>query len=525
MMKKSIVIHPFLLAAYPTLFLYSHNIGEVTFNQTLVPIAVTVGIASAAWLILGLVFKNMPKIIPLEAVWKKSAIIVSLFLALFFSYGYFRIPLGNGNLFRLMSLTWIAIFIFGSFFTIISKKNFAIATMVLNIVTGILVILPVSNIIHRFSDIRKVSHYIDSMAIQNFQPVEQNNSYPDIYFIILDAYAREDILRQMYNFDNSNFLNFLRDKGFYIADRSFSNYCQTGLSVGSCFNLSYLDGLVRQVGHNYTDRLILNTYIKKSYALSFLKKHGYKIVAFPSNALETKLQDIADTYLDSGTSINMFHVAIKNMTPLPDIIAEKKTSNDFDKHRAGILYTLDNLGKVASTFQSPKFIFAHLEIPHPPFVFGPYGQARNLEVWFNDQDGDWLICPGRLNRGQYRRYYIDQLIFLNNRMKKVVDEILRNSSQPPIIMILGDHGPRSETIWEDPNKTNVRECLAILNAYYLPNNGDKLLYPEITPVNSFRVIFNHYFGQKNSLLPDKTYFSTAMYLYKFYDVTEKLRNQ
>jgi hypothetical protein len=514
MIKKTVVIHPFLLAAYPVLFLYSHNLGEVAFRETIAPIVITLGLTLLLWSILGFIFKN----------WKKSGIIVSLFLVLFFSYGYFRAPLKGKELVLLMNSIWIMLFTLGSFFTTVSRKDFTKATMILNVVAGVLIALPVLNIIiHQFSNIGRTSHYNGSMSIQtDSQPTIQKQSYPDIYFIILDAYAREDILREIYNFDNSKFLNFLRDRGFYIANQSTSNYCQTGLSVGSCFNLSYLDGLVKQIGQNNKSRKPLETIIKKSFVFTYLKKRGYKIVAFASDRPETKLQDAADTYLEREASINMFYTALKNMTPLPDITVAPKKLNDFDKYRQDILYILDNLGKVAGHFQSPKFVFAHIESPHPPFVFGPNGEARNLEARFNDHDGDWLIRPGRLSLQEYRRYYTDQVVFLNNRMEKVVDEILKNSKQPPIIMMLGDHGPRSGMVWENPRKTDVHECLSILNAYYLPNNGDKLLYPQITPVNSFRVIFNYYFGEQSNLLPDRSYFSTATYLYKFYDVTERL---
>ncbi len=78
--------------------------------------------------------------------------------------------------------------------------------------------------------------------------------YPDIYFIVLDAYARDDVLKEMYGFDNTEFLAYLRNKGFYIAERSAANYCQTGLSIGSCFNLCYLDKLVKKyIGQNNSE--------------------------------------------------------------------------------------------------------------------------------------------------------------------------------------------------------------------------------------------------------------------------------
>ncbi len=516
-MKKSVVIHPFLLAAYPVLFLYSHNPGEVAFRETLAPIVFILGLTLLVWGILGFFLKN----------WKKSGIIVSLFLVLFFSYGYIRTPLESKSSVLLVTSIWILLFMFGSFFTAISRKDFTNATVILNIVAGILIVQPGLNIIiHQFRNIGQTGYGNDSIFVRaGSQSAIKKQSYPDIYFIILDAYAREDILREIYDFDNSEFLNFLRSKGFYIADQSASNYCQTGLSLGSCFNLIYLDGFAKLVGQNNTSFELLENIVEKSFVIQHLKKHGYKIVAFASDRPETKLQSVADTYLKTGASTCMFHNALKNMTPLPYILTAIKNDNEFDKHRQKILYILDNLGKIAESSPSPKFVFAHIEAPHPPFVFSPTGQARNPEARFDDFDGDWLIKPGRLTLEKYYKYYIDQIIFLNGRMEKVVDEILENSKQPPIIMILGDHGPRSGMVWESVEKTNVRECLSILNAYHLPNNGDKLLYPQITPVNSFRVIFNHYFGEQCNLLPDKSYFSTATHLYKFYDVTERMRKQ
>jgi hypothetical protein len=174
-------------------------------------------------------------------------------------------------------------------------------------------------------------------------------------------------------------------------------------------------------------------------------------------------------------------------------------------------------------YPSPKFVFVHLEVPHPPFVFGPEGEAVTLESRFDDYDGDWLICDGRLNFAQYQKAYCDQVRFINSRMKKAIDEILSNSSNPPIILLLGDHGPRSETIWSNPEKTNMTECLANLGAFYLPGGGEKLLYPDMTLVNLFRAIFNHYFGERLIHLPDRCYFSTAKNFYVFYDVTERVR--
>jgi hypothetical protein len=64
--------------------------------------------------------------------------------------------------------------------------------------------------------------------------------------------------------------------------------------------------------------------------------------------------------------------------------------------------------------------------------------------------------------------------------------------------------------------------MCILNAYYLPDFDHEQLYDEITPVNTFRVVFNQYFGTEYGLLRDQGYFSTMRRPYKFINVTDRI---
>ena len=67
---------------------------------------------------------------------------------------------------------------------------------------------------------------------------------PDIYYIILDGYARSDVMSKLFGFDNEPFLKRLEQKGFYVARRSTANYCQTPLSLSSSLNAVYLNDLI-----------------------------------------------------------------------------------------------------------------------------------------------------------------------------------------------------------------------------------------------------------------------------------------
>ena len=107
-------------------------------------------------------------------------------------------------------------------------------------------------------------------------------------------------------------------------------------------------------------------------------------------------------------------------------------------------------------------------------------------------------------------------------MKEIINSILSKSSTPPIIIIQGDHGARSPL--RRALKERIKERFSILNAYYLPNGGEKRLYANISPVNTFRVIFNYYFGANFELLEDKSYECRWKYPYNV-ENTEVLNAQ
>jgi hypothetical protein len=146
-------------------------------------------------------------------------------------------------------------------------------------------------------------------------------------------------------------------------------------------------------------------------------------------------------------------------------------------HRDLVLFELDALQEVPA-IQSPKFVFAHIVSPHEPMVFGPNGETLEREP-------------------SYDKGYPDQIAYLNKRILPIVDSILQNSPTLPVIIIQGDHGAR-QSVGEYGR-------LGILNAYYLPDSGERMLYKSISPVNTFRVLFNTYFGQKYEMLKDTSY--------------------
>lgn len=103
---------------------------------------------------------------------------------------------------------------------------------------------------------------------------------------------------------------------------------------------------------------------------------------------------------------------------------------------------------------------------------------------------------------------------------ETIDRILSNSTTSPIIIIQGDHGPGSRLNWQNAGKSDLTERFSILNAYYLPGINSAELPPTISPVNSFRVVLDSYFGADLPLLPNLSFFTARTRPYLFIDVTQ-----
>jgi hypothetical protein len=122
-------------------------------------------------------------------------------------------------------------------------------------------------------------------------------------------------------------------------------------------------------------------------------------------------------------------------------------------------------------------------VPHAPFIFAPNGEF----VWAEGR------APG----------YVSNVQFIDSQIVPVVAEIIKKSSTPPVIILMGDHGATNIPRVETPQRR-----MSILNAYYVNDQARDDLYETISPVNTFRVVFNHYFGTDYPLLEDLSYHSS-----------------
>ena len=321
---------------------------------------------------------------------------------------------------------------------------------------------------------------------------------PDVYYIILDGYSRSDVIQALYGYDNTPFLDSLRQLGFYIPDCAQTNYSHTALSLTSSLNMDYLTNLEGLIipGQEHPDYQKYIQYVHNSQVFKKFKQLGYDLVTFSTIYPLTDMPD-ADVYIadnknplkqyDQRAGISDFEVMFLRTTAARLWLESSKAffeplqkslvSPDEQVYER-VQFQLAQL-ELIPDIPGSKFVFAHIAAPHAPFVF--------------TEDGEYHLYDGQ-NEG-----YAPEITYLNKRILEIVPIILEKSAVPPVIIIQGDHG------WHKEYR------MPILNAYYLPDGGAASLYPTITPVNTFRMVFNLYFDGDYPLLADESFFSPALY--------------
>ena len=289
--------------------------------------------------------------------------------------------------------------------------------------------------------------------------------------------------------------------------------------MSSSLNSVYLDDLVRGLGWDQTE---LSDLIGKNNLVATLRPLGYKFVTFATGFDPTDHPE-ADVYSSPRPYFSAFQRMLVDSTPLRHIWPAQTDLNSSAFSRERILYLFDHLHEIAHD-PAPTFTFAHLLSPHPPFVFGKDGEGVGARYVF------FSLANREKVRGRFRdaeRFiegYRDQSIFITRRIEETIDRILATSPEPPIIILQSDHGSELYLDPEDVLNTDLKERMSILNAYYFPGKRYEGLYDSISPVNSFRVLLNTFYGANIKLLADRSYFSKWSEPYKFIDVTDAARS-
>jgi len=484
-MTRPIAFHPILIALCPVLFTYAHNLEQVAFSETLLPAAVCVGVALLLWLLAWPIYRN----------WLNSAVVVSLSLFVFFFHGHFVDALLQQGLWlrtRYMLLIWLGLLLACAYVVKRRSRPLVRLTEAFNVAAVCLVAMAIAAIAVGRPSLGGARHVsvADAVASPAGKGRPRAEDLPDIYYIILDQYPRADILREQYDHDNSEFLDHLRSKGFYVASQSYANYPRTWVSLASSLNMEHLHHLMEQGGSSGITRRIVFPRIRDHLVGRYLKEIGYRYVHMGSWWNPTMRSPLADENVNLY-ALPEFAGVVYSQTILSPILWHfgaydvRRAQWERVRHKLAVLATIPDM-------PGPVFTFAHFLLPHRPYVFR--------------SDGSFLTL-GSARKLSRQASIRGQVQFINTALRKLIDRLLSASHPAPIIILQADEGPYPDAPPDFLRATprQLQEKMAILNALHLPGFPMDKLYPSITPVNTFRSVFDHYFGADLPPLPDECY--------------------
>ncbi len=347
---------------------------------------------------------------------------------------------------------------------------------------------------------------------------------PDVYYIIFDRYARQDMLQNIYGFDNTNFLMELEKRGFIVPRDAYANYQRTAASVVSSLNFDYLDRLQTPQTAESPDWVPIYNQFQDFRAARIFKSMGYDTHFFGTWWEPTRRMATADrnhNFYELPEALRIIYeyslvvgasrlVGLRKLDPLWWQCERSKKM-------------FDALAELSDD-PSPTFTFAHFLIPHPPFVTAADGRCMEIAE----------------AKAQTRaENYSGQVQYTNQRILQLVDALLSKPGPRPLIILQADEGPWPEKYageevdrlgrdvsnvdWLKISDDELREKMAIFAAYYLPEAARVGLNDRSTPVNTFRRILKGVFNVAIEPLPEKNMiFESDAHPYRYHDVTARL---
>lgn len=367
---------------------------------------------------------------------------------------------------------------------------------------------------------------------------------PDIYYIVLDRYTSNSVLKQQFGYDNSSFLNSLREKGFSIDDNAMSNYPYTASSISSFLNMNYHGQYTDPFKNNKLQATALFHNISyHGSAIQLLKQQGYYYVNLGSLYGTSNNAPLAQLDLAKAYSVKIFGKT-KVLRGVESFQFEQSVYNQFaqfTKYRWPLKVTnitwvpliqnqIDTLDSLANDkHQGGRLIFAHLLVPHDPFFFN--GDGSLSQTTTVDNIGKPI-----------KQKYIGQIEFINTYMKKIISDIQTNSRNQAVIMLMSDEGPYPSLMNQTFSATDpalldhsdagidsdmskwadldLQMKFGTLQALYIPKATPEDL-AHAAPVNMFRIVLNRYLGYNLDYLPicHIALNSGKHNLYNFTDIT------
>jgi hypothetical protein len=324
------------------------------------------------------------------------------------------------------------------------------------------------------------------LAIEDPGDIPVPAERPNVYWILLDSYARPDVLKEVADIDVADFVDSLEGFGFEVSSSSRASYPRTILSVTSTLQMEY----VLEPGHDVKDDYALfgPVVVGHNRTVARFKALGYQTVYGAAGGVEWSAcrSDLVDVCLPlrrPSPATGELEQAMLDLTPLgtlslPIPYSDPKT-------------LVDGLVDEDVGVEEPFFVFHHILSPHFPYRYRDDCSARAVPIDERSASDEYRVSA-----------YRTQVRCLSAAMEDALAEIIERDPDA-LIVIQSDHGSEIKWHWSlqprDWSPEMVTERYSAFNAMRLPERCNSEV-EGASLVNTFRIVFACIEGREPDLL-------------------------
>lgn len=422
-----------------------------------------------------------------------------------------------------------------------------------NVWIGLLIVVSYLFVLPAFSVAKALPSMLEQSKVQAPEfatpaTAKTPEGKPDIYYFVLDRYTNNEVLKDQFNFNNTYFLDFLKNHNFTVNNSAQSSYPYTTSSVASTLAADYTKQQVAPfVDNTVQSKALYHNLIWQSPVIKAIKKQGYRYYNFGTwygatykaplaevdeakvhlltvFGKEKRLRGIEFTEFETSPYFRLAHFEaswwpFKNA----NLLAHSNTVNQL------------NLLDYAATQDKPggRFIFSHILVPHPPYYF--------------NADGSLAVVPESSNvEKPVKAKYVNQIEYINSQMTQIIGQIKKQSGDNAVIIFSSDEGPYPQSLndtlrsdsWASAGVEGdgflvgdmrdwpddwLQMKYGILQAAHIPKATSNDM-KHMNSVNMFRIVLNRYFGYNLDYLPQchLAFSNGGAHEFQYADVTKRL---
>lgn len=379
------------------------------------------------------------------------------------------------------------------------------------------------------------------------EPAATPGAKPNVYYLLFDRYANATTLKRDYKYDNSTFLDSLKQQGLVVRDDAYANYPFTMQSVSSTLAANYHADIAKQFKNDATGfqtafpyrKLLDNAPVTKAF-----QANGYNYNQVSSWWDFTRDNPSANTNPSKSFRLRMFGknfwatdlqrdiinksilspFLLKGITVGKTTVVQYQLDRNPTQNFYAEMHALKTIANHSASQTKPQFTFAHILSPHDPYIFDAAGNKPTYDSNRTDDGIDETVK------------YTNQVTFLNTQIQQLVATI-RTKDPTAVIVMQADEGPYPKQFrgtltpanYYDPINLPIdqqRQKFSVLAAYYMPNVDEATVKTGIAAsVNSFSFVLNQYLGYNLATLPDCQFTVGDKYnLYTYHLVTGQLKS-